>query len=106
MLRVQVIVLDMLKLLRPVLTAIGRRDRSLEDQLRRAATSVVLNLAEGVGSYAGNKKARYQTALGSLSEVEMALQAAIALGYVDSLDDALTQAIVDAGRMLASLAKR
>jgi four helix bundle protein len=106
MLRVQVIVLDMLKLLRPVLTAIGRRDRSLEDQLRRAATSVVLNLAEGVGSHAGNKKARYQTALGSLNEVDMALQAAIALGYVDSLDGALTQAIVDAGRMLASLASR
>jgi four helix bundle protein len=106
MLRVQIIVLDMLKRLRPVLAVLVRKDRSLEDQLRRAAASVALNLAEGVGSYAGNKKARYQTALGSLNEVDMALQAAIALGYVESLDGALMQAIVDAGRMLASLAKR
>ena len=106
MLRVQHLTLDLLKQLHPVLIVIGRKDRSLEDQLRRAATSVVLNLAEGVGSFGGNKKQRYRTALGSLHEVSMALQAALALGYLESIDAALIQQLADAGRMIAGLAKR
>ena len=36
--------------LRGPLEAVRRRDRSLEDQLRRAATSVVLNFGRVVGS--------------------------------------------------------
>jgi four helix bundle protein len=100
MLRVQVLVLDLLKQLRPVLTAIGRKDASLENQLRRAATSVALNLAEGVASSGGTKRLRYQTALGSLSEVAMAL------GYLTSLDATLSMTVADAGRMIAGLARR
>lgn len=55
MLRVQVLVLDIIRQLRPVLTVLRSKDRSLEDQLRRAIASVALNLAEGVASRDGNK---------------------------------------------------
>ena len=33
--------------------------RYLADQLRRAATSVTLNIAEGAGEFSGNEKARF-----------------------------------------------
>ena len=105
MLRVQVLVLQMLQQLRPVLTVIGRKDSSLENQLRRAATSIALNLAEGAGSFGGIKKQRYRTALGSLDEVRMALQVARALGYVGDLDPALCQRLAEVGRIIGALAR-
>ena len=68
--------------------------------------SVALNLAEGFGSRDGNKKLRYQTALGSLDEAKMALHVALAFGYVPAIDPAIEQQMRDATYMLASLAKR
>jgi hypothetical protein len=45
-------------------------------------------------------------ALGSLDEARMALQVAIAFGYVPALAPALEKQLLDATYMLASLAKR
>lgn len=75
-----------------VVTSIQRRDRSLADQLRRAASSVALNLAEADGSDAGNRRARLRTALGSLKETRTAIEIAVVWGYTrrdTNLDDAL-----------------
>jgi four helix bundle protein len=60
------------------------RDRNLADQIRRAATSVGLNLEESRGSRDGNSLARARTALGSLREVRVGLAFAAAWGYVDA----------------------
>ena len=68
---------------RPVVERVGRRDRALADQLRRAVSSVVLNLAEALGSDAGNRRARLATARGSLCEARAAVQLAAAWGYID-----------------------
>jgi four helix bundle protein len=106
MLRVQHLVLDIIRQLNPVLAVLARKDRSLENQLRRAIASVALNLAEGVATRDGNKRLRYVTALGSLDEARMALQVAVAFGYVNSLDPALAKQLLDATYMLASLSKR
>ena len=106
MLRVQVLVLDIIRQLNPVLAVLRRKDRSLENQLRRAMASVALNLAEGFGSRDGNKKLRYQSALGSLDEARMALQVAVAFGYVPAIDGAIEQSMRDATFMLVSLARR
>ena len=40
---------SLISALAPVVAAVGRHDRSLRDQLRRAGSSIPLNLAEGYG---------------------------------------------------------
>jgi four helix bundle protein len=69
--------------LRPLLPQIRRQDRSLADQLVRAANSVALNIAEGDASDPGNQRARFSAAAGSANESLAALRVAIAWGYLD-----------------------
>ena len=71
--------------LRPFIERIDRRDRDLGRQLRRAATSIVLNLAEGTGQHGGHGRERYRSALGSALEVRACLDAGRALGYVPGM---------------------
>ena len=68
--------------LAPLLRVVRGRDKALADQLRRAAQSVVLNIAEARGSDAGNAKARFATACGSAKEVRAALHIASDWGYI------------------------
>jgi len=60
------------------------RCAALADQLKRAAQSVALNIAEGRGSDAGNARARFSTACGSAKEVRAALNVASDWGYIES----------------------
>jgi four helix bundle protein len=69
---------------RPLVDAIRRRDRDLADQLRRALSSVALNVSEAFGAMAGNSRLRFQTALGSLYESRAALRVAVAWGHVSN----------------------
>ena len=78
--------LEAIRVLRPVVMGIRRRDRDLEDQLRRALTSISLNLAEGNSSSGRNRIARFSTAAGSCSEARAALRVALAWGYVRASD--------------------
>ena len=89
MLRIYDVMLGALESLRGVLPQVRKHDHSLEDQLRRAATSVLLNIAEGSGSRGGNRTLRYSNALGSARECQACLRAACALGYVVSVEPAL-----------------
>ena len=82
MLHIYDVMVKVLEGLRDVLPQIAKRDRNLEEQLRRAATSVLLNIAEGSGSRGGNRTLRYCTALGSARESQACLDAARAWGYV------------------------
>jgi four helix bundle protein len=58
----------------------------LADQLRRAMTSAVLNLAEGNGKQKHGIERRrfFRIALGSICEVAAALDLALAFGLVDA----------------------
>jgi four helix bundle protein len=68
----------------PVLRTIREQDKALADQLKRAAQSVVLNIAEARGSDAGNARARFSTACGSAKEVRAALNVASDWGYIET----------------------
>jgi four helix bundle protein len=61
---------------------IERHDPDLARQMRRALTSVPLNLAEGMNARGKNRVARYDTALGSENEVIACLDVGEALGYI------------------------
>jgi len=82
MLRIYADYLGLLRELRSVIAAIERRDVDLGRQLRRAAASVALNMAEGSGNAGGTRRQRYLSALGSAREVGACLDVADALGYV------------------------
>jgi four helix bundle protein len=71
-----------IEVLRPTVARIRRYDRDLGEQLRRALSSVVLNIAEGNGSQGGHRVARFSTAAGSNGEARAGLRVAVAWGYV------------------------
>jgi len=85
MLRIYDDMLDAVRTMRPMLRAIEKRDQDLARQLRRAASSVVLNLAEGSGSFGRVRTVRYRTALGSARETIACLRVAEAFGYVHAM---------------------
>src|SRR6185436_8032760 len=73
---------SVIRKLAPVVLEIRKDDRDLADQIRSSASSVAANLAEGDGSTAGTKRARYATALGSARETRCHLGTAVAWGYL------------------------
>lgn len=89
--------------LRPLVARIKRRDRSLADQLVRAASSVALNIAESNYSDPGNRRARLLTAAGSANEVRAALRVAVAWGYCVGGEAERARGVLD--RVIAMLWK-
>ena len=78
--------LELIDALVPLMPRIKQRDKSLEDQLRRAASSIGLNVAEAAHSDPGNKRARFHTAAGSARETQHALRQAVKWRYVAASD--------------------
>ena len=93
MLRIYDDMLEVLRAIRGAVGAIEKRDPDLARQLRRAASSVVLNIAEGSGSFGRVRTMRYRTALGSARETLACLRVGEALGYVEAVPAALTARI-------------
>ena len=74
--------ISVVALARPLVEAIQRKDRDLASQVRRAISSIALNVAEGLGNAAGNARLRFETARGSLKEAQAGIRVALAWGYV------------------------
>jgi len=76
--KVEEMAVQVVEALAPLVPCIRARDRSLADQLTRAASSVVLNIGESNYSDPGNRRARLFTAAGSANETRLALRVAVA----------------------------
>jgi len=64
----------------------------LADQLRRASTSIALNIAEGAGEYAGKDKAKfYRYAKRSAAECAAIIEVAAKLDPSQKVDDEAKQ---------------
>lgn len=99
--QVEAAAFELIGVLRPLLPQIKRFDRSLADQITRAASSVVLNIAESNYSDPGNRRARLFTAAGSANETRAALRLAVSLGYCEACSTAPAAALAD--RVVAML---
>ena len=86
--------------LRPLMGRIRQRDKSLADQIQRAANSVALNIAEADHSDPGNQRARFFTASGSANETLAGLRLAIGWGFVP---EAETEAAVSLLRRIIAM---
>ncbi|MCP3958491.1 MAG: four helix bundle protein, partial [bacterium] len=86
-----VVSLEALRGLREHIAAVRGHDPDLCRQLRKAATSVSLNVAEGRRRRGGDKTHLWRVASGSADEIIAALLSAEALGYLemDRLEDTL-----------------
>ena len=82
MLRVHDLALDLVREVAPLAVAIGREDADLAKQLRRAMSSVPLNIAEGTDQRGARRTSHYSIALGSAREAWSALRTGAAWGYV------------------------
>ena len=95
--------IQLIEILRPLVGRIKSRDKSLADQLTRAASSVALNIGESQHSDPGNRRARLFTAAGSASESLVAVRVAVAWGYLAEGEGRAAIALLD--RILAILWK-
>ena len=95
--------IELVEALAPLMSRIKQHDRSLADQLLRAANSISLNCAEAEYSDPGNRRARLHTAAGSAGETRMALRLAVAWRFVSAREAECARALVD--RIVAMLWK-
>jgi four helix bundle protein len=86
MLRIYTLILDTIRVLQPMIERIERKDPDLGRQMKRAASSVALNVCEGSYSRGGNRQVRYHSALGSARETLACLEVAAVLGYAPAVD--------------------
>lgn len=87
MLRIHQSTLSLIANVAPIAAAIAEHDRDLASQLRRALSSVSLNIAEGSGQSGGRRRSHYMIALGSAKESLCALETGRAWGYIDGIPD-------------------
>jgi four helix bundle protein len=93
--------LKLIPALRPLVAAVALHDRSLADQIRRAGSSVPLNVAEGARRAGRDRQHAYRIAAGSAAEVRAALSIAHGWGYVELEQAQVADALLD--RVLALL---
>ena len=75
--------------LRPLVAKLEARDRDLANQLRRAGSSIALNVAEGNRRAGKNKTHHFRIAAGSAAEVGAGLDVARAWGILETPEPVL-----------------
>jgi four helix bundle protein len=93
------VAVDFVETLAPVLERVQARDKTLADQTRRAAQSLVLNVAEGRKRQGKDRQHCFRVASGSGEETRAALRIARAWRYAP--DEALERPLELLDRVLA-----
>jgi len=91
------VALDLARALRPVIEQLKAHNRELADQLERASTSIVLNVAEGARRHGKDPVRFYWIASGSASEILAALDLA---SIWHRVDDSAVRPLLDRQRRL------
>jgi four helix bundle protein len=81
-LRIYSVALEIVALVARLALEVKRHDPDLARQMKKASTSVALNLAEGEYSRGGNQLARFQDAMASANETVACVEASIAAEYI------------------------
>jgi four helix bundle protein len=89
------VALAMVRSLREPVRRIREADATLADQVRRAAQSVPLNVAEARKRVGRDRVHLWRVAAGSAAEVRAALGVAVAWGYVDEAQVSEPLALLD-----------
>ena len=96
------VALQVVECVAPLMVKLKERSADLADQIERAATSVVLNVAEGNRRTGKDRLRIFRIAEGSLDEVLAVLDCAQRFGW--GLDDAAARAAIDReGKLLYGL---
>jgi four helix bundle protein len=95
------VAIEMTRSLRQPVAKVARCDASLASQIRRAASSVPLNVAEARKREGRDRVHLFRVAAGSAAEVRSALETARAWGYLDAESSGEPLALLD--RELAML---
>ena len=82
MLRIVDVIEELIRQVRPLADAVGRKDPELAKQLRAALSSALLNTGEGSDQRGARRTNHYAIALGSAREALLALRAAQAWGHI------------------------
>src|SRR5688572_14480608 len=88
------VALQLIRELAVVVVVVARHDADLVRQLRRAGSSVPLNLREGYRRAGADRKHLWRVAAGSADEVQAALDVAVAWGYLAPAATAAALALV------------
>jgi four helix bundle protein len=89
------VALEMIAAVKPLAVVLARKDRSLEGQLRRAAQSVLLNLAEGRRRHGRDRIHLFRIASGSVAEVRACLDGAVAWGDLETAQVGTATDLID-----------
>ncbi len=86
---------ELITLLKPLVAKVATHDTDLVKQLRRAATSAPLNLAEGRKRTGRDRLHLWRIAAGSIAEARAAVEVATAWGYLEGAETAEAVALCD-----------
>jgi len=99
------VALDLIRALRPVVAQLRKQSAEAADQVERAASSIVLNLAEGYRRHGRDPRRFFDMAHGSAGEIRGALDLADAWGW--QVDSAQARVLLDRElRLLWGLTRR
>ena len=89
------VAIEIITTLRPVLKRVKEQDRSLDDQIRRAAASIGDNVSEARLRVGKDRIHLWRIAAGSAAELHTSLRMAVAFGYVSSDQVQASLALLD-----------